>query len=270
MTMIWRFLGIAFALLLVGLIALLLVGGNPFTFFERVLFAPDGRNLVKNGSFEAGNPTATDDEPAAQGNCKVLCDGSSAIDGWQVSGNGAPPPNNRTCTNGKAADAVCWIINPPQCPPKSPPCPDAFGIAAQDGNNLVDLTGSVSRPPAAYGTVSQDVPTEVGKRYELSFQIGSASSHFAADGLGVHVKIPGVEIPGRPNGFFDAPPHPQASNWSDPKDPPRFRFTAVSGTTTLNFTGAVAFGTGSDYIGLDNVSLQKVCVIWTAILFGCP
>jgi hypothetical protein len=60
-------------------------------FLGSMLFVPDGRNLVRNGSFEAGNPTATDDEPFVTGpNCKVLCDGSSAIDDWQVSGNGPP------------------------------------------------------------------------------------------------------------------------------------------------------------------------------------
>jgi hypothetical protein len=73
-------------------------------FLGSMLFVPDGRNLVRNGSFEAGNPTATDDEPFVTGpNCKVLCDGSSAIDDWQVSGNGPPHPP-RTCTNGKAFD----------------------------------------------------------------------------------------------------------------------------------------------------------------------
>jgi hypothetical protein len=266
MTMTWRFLGIAFAVLLVVVVALLLVGGNPFTFFQRVLFAPDGRNLVKNGSFEAGNLTETVDEPIVRGpNCKVLCDGSSAIDGWQVSGNGVPHPN-RTCTNGKAFDAVCWIINPPQCLPQSPPCPDSFGIAAQDGNNLVDLTGAGRRPPAMYGIVSQDVPTDVGKTYELSFQIGSSNaSTFAAEGLGVFVEIPEVF-----SGFFPAPPPQTASQWAAQGPPGSFRFRAGSQTTTLRFSGAVSQGNGSDYIGLDNVSLQKVCVIWTARLFGCP
>jgi hypothetical protein len=233
-------------------------------FLGSMLFVPDGRNLVRNGSFEAGNPTATDDEPFATGpNCKVLCDGSSAIDGWQVSGNGPPHPP-RTCTNGKAFDAVCWIINPPQCLPQSPPCPDVFGIVAQDGNNFVDLTGFGGRPPAAYGTVSQDVPTEVGKTYELSFQIGS-SSRFAAEGLGIFVDIPGVF-----SGFFPAPPPQTVSQWAAQGPPGSFRFRAGSQTTTLRFSGAVSQGNGSDYIGIDNVSLQKVCFIGLARLFGCP
>jgi hypothetical protein len=126
----------------------------------------------------------------------------------------------------------------------------------------------MNRPPSRYGKVSQAVSTDIGKTYELSFFIGSAS-RFPGEGLGVRVEIPGVEIPGQ--GFFSAPP-PQsgASNWSDPKDPPRFRFKAVGETTTLNFTGAVSIGNGSLYIGLDNVSLQKVCFIVRALLFGCP
>jgi hypothetical protein len=113
--------------------------------------------------------------------------------------------------------------------------------------------------------------TDIGKTYELSFFIGSASS-FPGEGLDVRVEIPGVEIPGDTKSFFSAPP-PQsgASNWPDPKDPPRFRFKAVGETTTLNFTGAVSLGgKESGYIGLDNVSLQKVCFIVRAVLFGCP
>ena len=254
---------ISVIVLLLVIVLVLLVVIFRREFVGQMLFVADGRNLVKNGSFEAGNPTGTDDEVFAGGpNCKMLCDGSTTIDGWQVSGKGVLHPN-RTCTNGKAADAICWTINPPQCLPQSPPCPDSFGIAAQDGNRFVDLTGFGGRTPDRYGTVSQAVPTEVEKTYELTFWIGS-SSKFPADGLGVFVEIPEVT-----RGFFLLAPPPQTlSQW--PQAPSTFRFKATSQTMTLKFTGAVSQGNGSDYIGIDNVSLQKVCFIVVAKLFGCP
>jgi hypothetical protein len=176
------------------------------TFRERVLFAfaPDGINLLKNGSFEDGEPAGTNDEPidTLTHTCKRLCDGSTTIDGWVASGNG-PSINPPHCSNGKVGDALCWVI-------KSPP----DQIHAQDRERFVDLTGFNSRPPSAYGRVSQAVSTDIGKTYEVSFFIGS-SINFSTDGLGVRVEIPGVEIPN--NGFFDAP-RPQAqTNWSPEK-----------------------------------------------------
>jgi hypothetical protein len=126
----------------------------------------------------------------------------------------------------------------------------------------------MNRPPSRYGKVSQAVSTDIGKTYELSFFIGSAS-RFPGEGLGVRVEIEGVAIPKDP--FPAPPPQSGVSNWPKPEDAPRFRFKAVSQTTTLNFRGAISVGgKGSDYIGLDNVSLQKVCFIVRALLFGCP
>ena len=259
-----RRLPISVIVLLLVIVLVLLVVIFRREFVGQMLFVADGRNLVKNGSFEGGDPRSTDDEVFVGGpNCKMLCDGSTTIDGWEVSGKGVPHPN-RTCTNGKAADAACWVINLPPCsPPQSPPCPNVFGIAPQEGNRFVDLTGFGGRPPAAYGMISQAVPTEVGKTYELTFWIGS-SSKFAADGLGIFVEIPEVT-----SGFFLLAPPPQtASQW--PHAPSTFRFKATSQTMTLRFTGAVSQGNGSDYIGIDNVSLQKVCFIVLAELYGCP
>jgi hypothetical protein len=183
----------------------------------------------------------------------------TTIDGWLASGKGALPP--QTCSNGKASDAVCWVIK------------QKNGIAAKDGIRFVDLTGFNSRLHDRYGSVSQGVPTEVGKRYELSFAIGS-SSNFprGATGLGVTVEIPAIVIPGVTDGIFFAieisvPPQ-TVSQWSDH----RFRFTARNETTTLIFTGAsLVRGAEGDYIGLDNVSLQKVCfIVFAQSDSGCP
>jgi hypothetical protein len=261
-TMTRRFAVIALLLVIV----LFTIIGAVITFGEfvaPVLFKPDGRNLVKNGSFEDGNLTPSNDEQVVAqtglGDCKLLCDGSTTIDGWLASGKGPLPP--QTCSNGKASDAVCWVIK------------QENGIAAKDGIRFVDLTGFNSRLHDRYGSVSQGVPTEVGKRYELSFAIGS-SSNFprGATGLGVTVEIPAIVIPGVTDGIFFAieisvPPQ-TVSQWSDH----RFRFTARNETTTLIFTGAsLVRGAEGDYIGLDNVSLQKVCfIVFAQSDSGCP
>jgi hypothetical protein len=135
-------------IVLVIVIVILLFVGLLFIpvskFVDPLLFRADGRNLLNNGSFEAGSGTSTPDERflGEPSNCKMLCDGSRTIDGWEVSGKGPGPSN--TCSNGKVAgDAVCWVINPAQCLPKSPPCPNERGVAAQDGNRFVDLTGFI-------------------------------------------------------------------------------------------------------------------------------
>jgi hypothetical protein len=151
------------------------------------LFGPDGRSLVKNGSFEGENADSTEDEPFIGGlNVKVLCDGSTTIDSWVASGG---LNLNRTCSGGRTPDAIGWIVNSKECPPQVPPCPDTLGIAAQDGAGLVDLTGNAGRVPDRYGSVSQAVGTEVGKRYEVSFFIGSSSGVIATQGGAVFVEI---------------------------------------------------------------------------------
>jgi hypothetical protein len=238
-----------------------------FEFVGPGLFGPDGRNLMKNGSFESGHPT-NDENKIPGPNIAPLCDGSTSIDAWVASGIGRT--GGGTCSGGRKRDVIGWVANPHECSPNVPPC-NSFHIGAQDGDDFIDVTGNEHRPPSEYGKLSQDVSTDIGKTYELSFFIGSSSS-FPGERFGVRVEIPGVEIPGDAKGFFSAPP-PQSgvSNWSNPNDPPHFRFRAVSETTTLNFTGAISVGgTGSDYIGLDNVSLQKVCFIVIAVLFNCP
>src|SRR5262249_11555345 len=272
MTMTWRFLGIiAFALVLVVVVAFLLVGGNPITFFQRVLLVPDGTELVKNGSFEDSKPLTTEnvDEHFVPGpNVVVLCDHSTYINDWMASGLG--PLNLQKCLNGNTFDVLGYVANPDHCEPNVPPCPNSSGIAARqgNGNRFVNLTGVSGRPPRNYGSVSQDVQTVIGQTYELSFFIGSSSNNLiVGDKSGaVSVEIAGVVIPGNP---FPAPPPQDASNWSDQISR---RFDAVNGTTTLTFHGTtvVPGEKGTGYIGLDNVSFQKVCSIVIAILFGCP
>src|SRR5262249_35706333 len=182
MSMSWRFLGIiAFALLLVVVIAFVTVGGNSITFFQNVVsvvFVPDGINLLQNGGFEDSKPLTTDpnvDERFSAGpNTVVLCDQSTFIDHWSASGPG--PLNLPKCLNGRPFDVLDYVANLDHCEPNVPPCPNSFGIVAKEGNRFVNLTEIFSAlPPNRYGSVSQDVQTNVGQEYELSFFIGSSS-----------------------------------------------------------------------------------------------
>lgn len=181
-----------------------------FEFVGPGLFGPDGINLVKNGSFE--DPKDPPPGEIDVGDCKLLCDGSTTIANWVVSGHGALNPQPCPTGSGKANDAVCWIFKPAEVNP----------VAAQDGIRFVDLTGFNLRAPNQYGAVSQAVPTERGKRYELSFWIGSSSKFTrGAETLQVVVQIDGVT-----SGAFLTPLPQNVSQW----DQVRYRQTAASGS----------------------------------------
>ena len=70
------------------------------------------------------------------------------------------------------------------------------------------------------------------------------------------------------NPSFDAPLTTEISHW----EPRSFRLKATDSNITIRFAGIGvpgASGNGGDYIGLDDVSLRKVCFIGNAILNGC-
>src|SRR5262249_3276352 len=272
MTMTWRFLGIAFALVLVVVVAVIMIGGILFPLTQFFLFVPDGINLLKNGSFEDGKLTTdpTDDPNEfllAGPNTIALCDGSTRIDHWVPSGLG--PPNPTKCLNGRPFHVLDYVApgNPPDhCEPNVPPCPNSIGVAGQEGNRFVNLTNG--GPPRNYGSVSQDVQTNVGQTYQLSFFIGRSSAWRIACGqsAAVYVESAGVTITDNP---LPAPLPSALSNWLGHST----RFDAVNETTTLIFHGASVIPgntKGTAYIGLDNVSLQKVCAIFIAFTVGCP
>ncbi len=215
------------------------------------LFIAGGDNLVRNGSFETGNFV---DDPAEHlvigPNCKMLCGGSSALSDWHVFRQ--PVTDGQSCDSAK--DAICWWQSP-----------NAFQITAEEGQRAVDLTGFSGRPARQFGRVQQNVNTQLGELYELSFEIGSSSTFPppTPSRIGIFVKIVGVS-----NGemLFEVP-ITDVSHW----DRHTMRFRAGDRTTTIIFSGSnpIASGNGGDYVGLDNVSLRRVCFIVDAILYGC-
>ncbi len=136
-------------------------------------------------------------------------------------------------------DLISWIgpLNP-------------WSLTANEGDFFLDLTDFSTGSP--FGGVSQSITTEVGQSYELSFDLGSSSiwgrpSAIEASAAGSSNIYTSSTVGG-------------LSDWD------RFSmiFTADSETTTISLTGT----TGSQYIGLDNVSVSAVPVPAALWLFG--
>jgi hypothetical protein len=241
---------------LVLLIVLALLSVTVIFHATSAVFRAWGNNLVRNGSFETGNFVNDPAEPIMDGSeCKALCGGSSALSDWQVFRG--PVSGGQSCANEK--DAICWFQSN-----------NTLNIDAQDGQRAVDLTGFNGRPPQQFGSVQQDVGnTQPAELYELSFEIGS-SSNFAPPTpnpqIGILVKVVGVQ---NAQASFDVTiPITDVSHWEQHS----MRFRAVDRTTTIIFSGigkAPPNGNGGDYVGLDNVSLRKVCSLFDFLWSGC-
>ncbi|SRR6266496_623964 len=226
------------------------------------LFVPDPNpesELVHNGSFE-DHPERfinTDTEPifgGTFGGCKDLCGGSSTLESWQVFRGKATSQDCTDFRTGGGSDAMCWSIQ--------------NSIKAEDGKFSLDLTGFQGRKPEQFGNIRQEVAnTEPGATYELGFWVGS-STRFGApnNDIGVLGEILGVT-----DGTIRCSavlPTQEVSTWTRCVK----RFTASAPTTTIAFFGtgsAGPTGVGGDFVGIDGVSLRKVCFIVRARLFGC-
>lgn len=220
-------------------------------FIEPFFITAGGDNLIKNGSFELGNfKESAGENFAGDCNCKLLCGGSPSLDNWQTF-KGAITAQNCATEN----DALAWAASPTH----------TSNIVAQDQNRFIDFTGDATKPPASFGGLQQTVEgIQTGLSYELSFFVGSSS--FA--GLEPPSK-PGqtpfysvtVEAEGLPGGkqaFTTTTPAQQVSQWEQHT----LRFTAVGTAITVRFTATSstnAGGFGGNYVGIDNVSLQRVC-----------
>lgn len=172
-------------------------------------------NLVTNSSFELGAyiPSSND--------TMTLSVGSTAIDGWTV-------------TN----DFIAWIgpLNP-------------WSLTANEGNYYLDLTDFSTGSP--FGGVSQNITTDIGQAYQLSFDLGS--SNIWGRPSAIEASAAGL------SNTFTSSTSGGDSDW----DQFSMLFTANSTTTTILLKGV----TGSQYIGLDNVSVSAVPVPAALILF---
>jgi len=173
-------------------------------------------NLIINGGFESGGYVQSSNDTM------TLAVGSTAMDGWTVT-----------------EDLIAWIgpVNP-------------WSLTANEGDFFLDLTDFSTGSP--FGGVSQNITTDVGQSYELSFDLGSSNRWGRPSAIE-------ASAAGSSN-IFTSSTVGGLSDW----DRVSMMFTADSETTTIFLTGV----TGSQYIGLDNVSVSAVPVPAALWLFG--
>jgi hypothetical protein len=174
-----------------------------------------------NGSFE--NPTV------APGTFTNFTGGSTAISGWTVVGVDSALVNH-------------YVQN-------------GITFQAQNGSNHIDLAGVASNSKTS--GVTQNIVTQIGTPYELSFYVGSATDNnlFFASTVD-------VTIAGGPRMSFTNPTVP-----TDRVDWRLFTtsFTATSTLTSITFQNGSAANNFSSL--LDNVSLIAVPEPSSIILF---
>ena len=173
-------------------------------------------SLIINGGFESGGYVQSSNDTM------TLAVGSTAMDGWTVT-----------------EDLIAWIgpVNP-------------WSLTANEGDFFLDLTDFSTGSP--FGGVSQNITTNVGQSYELSFDLGSSNRWGRPSAIE-------ASAAGSSN-IFTSSTVGELSDW----DRVSMMFTADSETTTIFLTGI----TGSQYIGLDNVSVSAVPVPAALWLFG--
>ncbi len=129
-------------------------------------------------------------------------------------------------------DLIAWIG------PANP-----WFLTANEGDFFLDLTDFSTGSP--FGGVSQGITTDVGQSYELSFDLGSSNRWGRPSAIE-------ASAAGSTN-IFTSSLVGGLSDWE------RFSmvFTADTEITTIFLTGII----GSQYIGLDNISVRSVSVI---------
>jgi hypothetical protein len=115
-----------------------------------------------------------------------------------------------------------------------------WGLSAQDGDRFLDLTGYTAGAP--FGGVTQTVATTIGQQYDLSFYLGSYTQRWGGPPVSILAMVDGVSQ------TFTVTTTSSVSTWT----PFLLHFTASSASTTVTLMGAA----GSNYIGLDNLSLD--------------
>lgn len=180
-------------------------------------------NLLSNGSFEQGSFNGGSfGFPLAQ----QLSAGSTTLPGWTV-----------------VTQELAWFQS------------GQAGIATQDGNYALDLTGFCDLGLACggvgvYGGVTQSVSTVIGATYRLSFQAGTYQYNAILPSI-VATAGSSTQTFGLPGGS------PPSGTWL----PLSLTFVATSNLTAISFGGTGGNGSAGSptpYLGLDNVSLDLV------------
>jgi len=172
-----------------------------------VLFsAPARADLITSGSFKTGTFVNDGNESM------TFSAGPTTIGGWTAVGRQVP-----------------WITTP-----------NPWGLAAQDGTLLLDLTAYNTGAP--FGGVTQNIATVIGEQYDLSFYLGSFTARWGGPPVSIAASA------GSTSQTFTVSTASAASTWT----PFSLLFAATSTSTAIALTGAA----GVQYIGLDNVSVN--------------
>ena len=132
-------------------------------------------------------------------------------------------------------DEVGWIGNP-----------NPWSLSAQDGDRFLDLTAYPAGAP--FGGVTQTIATLPQHQYELSYYLGSHTARWGGPPVAI------VATAGSEGQTCTVTTRSSGSTWT----PCTMAFTATSASTAISLTGKE----GSQYIGLDNVTVQTVETAW--------
>lgn len=179
---------------------------------------PSGQNLLANPGFETG--TFTDRGDGFQ----ILAPGSTVISGWTV-----------------INDSLAWGKYPNSAPNVHP-------VVPLEGSFFLDLQGDgIFNSP--YGGVTQGIATVVGRKYALTFNLGTQED---AGSPATHGPVSLTATAGSTSAVFTFTASGVGTQWKEF----RLNFEATSTNTQISLTGQST--TGGAYIGLDKISVVEV------------
>lgn len=176
-------------------------------------------NLLTNGSFE----TASVGNTLPTGNGVQLNTGSTAMEGWTVTG-----------TN---SQGIAWLPNG-----------NSYGVTPQDGTYFLDLTSYSDTTP--FDGVSQTISSLAAGNYTLTFYIGVDN----ASGLYAGPAAVYASAGNQSNVVFINSSMGSGNVWV--QETLNFN-VATTGPVTVTLQGDSADSrSGEQYVGLDNVDLE--------------
>ena len=190
--------------------------------------AQAGTELLVNGGFEASESFAGRSSPGGDDDVYLLHVGATPMPGWRVIGGD-----------------VSWARDDN---------PYGHLPSATGGDFLLDLTAYQT---TALGGVSQSFATEIGRRYDVSFDIGIGGSgplqpQAQTQGpISVSARLESADGVLFQDSFSSLAGSFATATWTTA----HFSFVAASTTSTLSLTGLSRGPFNSNFIGLDNVSV---------------
>jgi len=128
--------------------------------------------------------------------------------------------------------------------------PNPWSLSAHDGDRFLDLTAYPAGAP--FGGIAQTIATIPQHKYQLSYYLGSHTARWGGPPVAI------VATAGSESQVCTVTTPSSGSTWT----PCKMSFTATSDSTAISLTGKE----GSQYIGLDNVTVETVEMVWWPLL----